>query len=147
MRREYDKDIMASIFKRKGQDGAHIKLFSNIDAKTRDALLNIMPDLDWDTVVIASYQDRHAWLIITTQQIIVTEEGVRAEYALSELDDATIDLHAIQREKTPKSSNDELIILRLNGTKYTIKVEPGAPFSGVWNVLKFVATKNHSANK
>lgn len=91
--------------------------------------------------IIGSVESDHRWLILTTCKIAWCRELDVTTLALRQIVDAIVDLHKLQETDGTKLSTRELQVKTKTGM-HTIEVEPGAPLSGVWNVLQNIGAYN-----
>lgn len=63
------KDTWASIFRRKGADGAYTRLFDNMESGQRKALLGGLKLREAELPVIGSLRGPGSWLILTTERL------------------------------------------------------------------------------
>jgi hypothetical protein len=139
------KDTWASIFRRKGGDGTYTRLFDNLDPTQRSMLLAEFKLGELELPVIGSVQDSGNWLVLTTARLAWSIEGKRREVAADVIRDATADLKQLQRSDHSKLGMRQLQIVTMGDGEYSIELEPGAPLSGAWNVLKNLGARNRSA--
>jgi hypothetical protein len=138
------KDTWVSVFRRKGGDGAHTRLFDNLDPSQRSILLTEFKLGEAEIAVIGSVQDSGNWLILTTERLAWSIDSKRREVAVNIVLDATVDLKQLQHSDS-KLEMRQLQIVTVGDAEYSIELEPGAPLSGAWNVLKNLGARNRSA--
>ena len=136
------KDTWTSIFRRKGGDGTYTRLFDNLDPSQRSLLFAEFELSESELPVIGSIQDSGNWLVLTTERLAWSIEGKRQEVAATVIRDATADLKQLQRSDHGKLEMKQLQIVTMGDGEYSIELEPGAPLSGVWNVLKNLGARN-----
>lgn len=139
------KDTWTSIFRRKGGDGAYTRLFDNLDPSQRNILLAEFKPDESELPVIGSIQDAGNWLVLTTERLAWSIEGKRQEVAATLIRDATADLKQLQRSDHSKLGMKQLQLATMGGGEYSIELEPGAPLSGVWNILRNLGARNRGA--
>jgi len=138
------KGTWVSIFRRKGGDGTYTRLFDNLDATQRSTLFAVLKLRESELPVIGSVQDSGNWLVLTTERLVWSIRGERREVAANTVRDATADLKQLQRSDS-KLEMRQLQVVTMGDGEYPIELEPGAPLSGVWNVLKNLGARNRSA--
>jgi len=136
------KNTWTSIFRRKGGDGAYTRLFDNLDPSQRSTLLAEFKLNESELPVIGSIQDSSNWLVLTTERLAWSIEGKRREVAAIVIRDATADLKHLQLRDHSKLETKQLQIVTMGDGEHSIELEPGAPLSGVWNILKNLGTRN-----
>jgi hypothetical protein len=141
------KDTWTSIFRRKGGDGTYTRLFDNLDPSQRSMLLAKFKLGGSELPVIGSVQDSGNWLVLTTERLAWCIEGKRREIAANVIRDATADLKHLQHSDHSKLGMRQLQIVTMGDGEYSIELEPGAPLSGVWNVLKNLGARNRNATE
>jgi hypothetical protein len=136
------KSTLSAIFNRKGRDGRYTRLFENMEASQKlDLLKEINLDND-ELPVIGSIENQFKWLLITTKRI-QWQNGTEVQTLdVKLIRDAVVDFHKSMALGCKKDQMQELIIKTINGMQYSIKVDEGAPFIGVWNALKYLGTRN-----
>ena len=137
------KDTWVSIFRRRGGDGTYTRLFDNLDASQRTTLFSMFELRESEVPVIGSVQDSDNWLVLTTERLVWSIGGERQEVPADAVRDATADLKQLQRSDS-KLEMRQLQVVTMGGGEYPIDMEPGAPLSGVWNVLKNLGARNRS---
>ena len=141
------KDTWASIFRRKGGDGAYTRLFDNLDPSQQSTLVAVFQLRKSEIPVIGSVQDSDNWLVLTTERLAWSIEGERQEVAVEAIRDATADLKQLQRGAQSKLGMRHLQVVTMSDDEYSIDLEPGEPLSGTWNVLKNLGARNRSRAK
>jgi hypothetical protein len=141
------KDTWVSIFRRKGADGAYTRLFDNLDPSQRSALLSELKLRKSELPVIGSVQDSDNWLVLTTERLVWSIGGRRREVDAKVIRDARADFKKLQRRGHSKLEMRELQVVTMGKGEYTIELEPGAPLSGTWNILKNLGARNRSSIK
>jgi hypothetical protein len=141
------KDTWASIFRRKGGDGAYTRLFDNLDPSQQSTLVAVFQLRKSEIPVIGSVQDSGNWLVLTTERLAWSIEGERQEVAVEAIRDATADLKQLQRGAQSKLGMRHLQVVTMSDDEYSIDLEPGEPLSGTWNVLKNLGARNRSRAK
>ncbi len=138
------KSTWESIFRRKGGDGAHTRLFDSMEPGQRSTLLSSLALRATELPVIGSLPGSGNWLVLTTERIVWVMQGARQELATGNIRDAIADLVQLRNSQS-KLQMRTLQVLTFSGEEYTIELEPGLPLSGIWNVLKNIGTRNRHA--
>jgi hypothetical protein len=138
------KSTWMSIFRRKGQDGTYTRLFDNLDPSQRSMLLDEFKLRESELPVIGSIQDSGNWLVLTTERLAWSIEGKCQEVATTVIRDATADFKQLQRSGHSKVETRQLQVVIMGDGEHSIELEPGAPLSGVWHVLKNLGARNRS---
>jgi hypothetical protein len=141
------KDTWTAIFRRKGGDGTHTRLFDNLDLSQRSMLLAEFKLNESERPVIGSLQDSANWFVLTTERLAWSTGGKRQEVATADIRGATGDLKQLQASDHSKLGMRHLKIRTIGEGEYSIEVEPGSPLSGVWNVLSNLGARNRGAIK
>jgi hypothetical protein len=140
------KDTWASIFRRKGADGAYTRLFDNMEPGQRQTLLSGLKLRESELPVIGSLRGPGNWLILTTERLAWATDGERHELAAEDIRDAIANFNQLQNTQS-KLEMRTLQVTTRTGDEYAIELEPGQPLSGVWNVLKNLGARNRRATK
>jgi len=136
------KRLWTLIFQRKGSEGSFTRLFENLDPPQRELLLRYVSLDPSELPVIGSVQGPDNWLILTTQRLEWSADGVRVGSYTDSILGVRMDLEAIRRKFRAKSESRHLEIVLSDGSCYTIELEPGMPLIGVWQVLRNLASRN-----
>lgn len=134
--------IVESVFLRNGSEGTYTKLYTNFDEQELSTVMSLISlQKDESPIIVCLLKN---WLVITNQKTIwYTDEGVKT-LDHSQLVDATIDRSlAIKRGVMGASDLEDIKLITKNNTDITIHIERGQPFSGIWNVLKFLASRDN----
>jgi hypothetical protein len=136
------KNILASIFKRKGGEGEYTKLFENFSTNKQQKLLQKVLLESGEEAILAHIGDDENWCLLTTSRFIWSKLGKMQEIGNDQLENAEMDLSL---EIKLKISNPKKIrglkLTTKSGEHFTVEIEPGFPFGGMWNVLKFLAIR------
>jgi hypothetical protein len=136
------REIWAAIFRRKGRDGTYTRLFDNLDPLQQSTLLAKFKLRESELPVIGSVPESGNWLLLTTQRLIWSIVGERHEVAAEAIRDAKADYAQLQRCEHSKLRMLQLQVVTMGDGIYPIELEPGAPLSGTWSVLKHLGRRN-----
>ncbi|MBV9703805.1 MAG: hypothetical protein JO163_13830, partial [Methylobacteriaceae bacterium] len=125
--------------------GTYTRLFDNLDPSQRSTLLEKCELGDSELPVFGSLRDSVNWLVLTTERLTWSMQGKRQEVAAKDIRDAIADFKELQRSGHNKLNMQQLRIVTMAAGEYLIELEPGAPLSGSWNVLKNLGARNRSA--
>lgn len=141
-----EKELLASVFKRRGANGRFTRLFDDLE-ETQKETLWLQAELSGDELaIIGSVEGPNQWLILTTRKLAWCRGGSKTVLPVEDIVDAVADLHALQQSGPTKAEMRQLQIITKDGQQ-AIEVESGAPLSGVWNVLKGIGTANRQRNR
>jgi hypothetical protein len=141
-----EKVTLAAVFRRRGANGQHTRLFDDLEESQRQTLLGYAPLSGDELPIVGSLEGPDRWFVLTTRKLIWRRAGATTALSLDKIIDAIVDLQALQASGTTKLNNRELQVITPD-RHYTIDVEPGAPFSGFWNVLKGIGVGNRGSKK
>jgi hypothetical protein len=116
-------------------------LFNELTADTSRYLLERVPARVNEIPLIAYFADFGNWLILTTERLVWSNKNNVTSPESSDIVDASVDAAALMSARA-KDKLEDLAIRVRSDASYRIKVEPGPPFLGLWNVLKAVAAGN-----
>lgn len=143
-----DSQIIASVFLRKGGEGLKTKLFENLAAVEKSAILSRAALASEEEPVIAYFATATDWFLITTQRLVWSNsEGLHAmrilqfDYAESNFEAAWERWQiADDREiRDPNMDIDELFLVTIDGKRTAISLEPGQPYLGISNALMWLS--------
>lgn len=131
-----------SIFLRRGKNGTYTRLFNNLEAAQKSTVLAILDFDETELPVIGSVRDSDNWLVLTTERLVWSIGGTRREIAASAIRGATADLRQLGSDG--KLGMQRLQVVAMGGEEHSIELEPGAPLSGVWNILINLGKRNRN---
>ncbi len=133
-----DVDIARSRFLRSGGVGDR----TNFPEKFKSTIINNFYDKGIlskeQNIIILSYNDESDWTIITENELISKFQETNMRIKLRKI----LSAEWPKLSSNSKLNNDVLEITDIDGAKHIIRAEPGKPLSGIWNILKWVETKN-----
>lgn len=136
-----NSSILLSIFKRKGGEGCLTKIVNDNNKKDYKAQLTQL--INNEEALVLYKQDELNWLLLTNVRVIQENEGALFSLDYSKLLQVNI---ALQEEFDERILNKQeftlLWIKDNNNEKYLIKIERGAPFQGVYQILHYIASNN-----
>lgn len=133
---DYRAGRLAWRFTKSGGSGHRIQLFVSLPDESRQRLQVLLGPRQEEVPALGAYSDDANWMALTSERLVWTIAGRTQAVELDDLADATVDAPALLRGK------EQLRVLTLvlrSGARLTIELEPGPPFSGVWNALKMAA--------
>ena len=136
------KATLSAKFRRNGGPGKYVRLFDDMSPGEQRAITLAGELHSSELAIVGGMEDAENWLVITTEKLRWKHEGRLSSVALRDIRDAVVDLQALAFSGTTKLTNRKLEIKLMSGDQCTLDMEAGAPFSGIWNVLKFVGTSN-----
>ncbi len=136
------KHTLSSVFQRKGSNGHYTRLFDSLDSSQRDILLTSAAFRCGELPIMANVRDRRDWLVLTTERLVWCVGDETHELAINDIRDAVADFKVLQRTNQTKLQMHQLQISTMSNQEFTINLEPGAPLSGVWSVLKNLGARN-----
>src|SRR6266404_751008 len=136
------KQRLVSIFKRKGRDGRHTRLFENLDPWQKDLLSGMVPLQEEEVPVIGGVESPEKWFLITSKRIVWLAAGKIQSIPITRVYQARMDFDSVLRSGRTKLETQELQVETLDDERYTLAIEEGLPLVGVWNVLKHLGFRN-----
>lgn len=137
----YGKSVLLSIFNRKGGPGLHTMPFECLDFGQADRILALCALEPGEEPVVIALLGEDVWTLITTLRVVHRAEG-RLEAARHS------DIVAVESTQFGTVAKEHMRLLRIRtlrgASDCVVEVEAGAPFSGMWNLLAFVARSNRS---
>jgi len=137
------KGTLVAIFRRRGENGRYTQLFDELDALQRNKILAIIKLHQAELPIIGSVLDSGNWLVLTTERLVWSVGSQRREVPADAVRDATADFEELQHS-SGKLEMGKLQVVTVSGAAYPIELEPGAPLSGTWSVLKNLGARNRS---
>lgn len=131
---------MLSIFKRKGGEGQLTKIVTEQNQSDYFGQFTLLGENE--NLLICFKQDDLNWIALTDNRLIGEQAGMKLSVSYSELSSVSL---AIQSEakNNVKSKLDFTILLlgTLQGNEYSITIERGLPFQGIYQVLHYLASR------
>ena len=138
------KDILSSIFRRRGANGTYTRLFDNLDVLQKERLLSTIELRDDELSVIGSMPNADNCALLTTRRLVWYFEGARRCVLMEDIRDVVADFNKHNYGSDTKQKLNELIVVTMDRGKQLITLELGAPLFGTWNVLKNVGSVNRN---
>ena len=130
------REVLLSIFQRKGRVSPNTRPFHEFDEKDQRQVLDGVSLHPGELPVIAHILSKWCWTLITTSRIIVQNESESWEIRNEELLQVKpLNFGAVQK----REMNGLLLTALPDNEERIIHVDRGAPFSGFWNVLQYLA--------
>ncbi len=145
---EHTAATWSSVFERKGGPGAHTRLWGDFPPATRQQSLERAGLYPGEIPVLAGLPPGGSGFILTSHRVIffagsrtvvvATGDVLRAEPA---------ELHGNRGWRRLSPDWDTFQFTLRDGSEHFVKVEPGPPFIGVWNVLRNLMARNRRSEK
>jgi hypothetical protein len=140
---EIPSNIILSIFERKGGNGQYTLPFEHLDAEAQSIVMDQAILTAEEVPVLVSFKSPDEWLMLTTQRLIQIASGEKIGLNFNEIASVTVDPDSPDLSmRRQKQYWNRLKIGTFNEVYYTVEVESGMPFWGLWNALKYIATRN-----
>jgi hypothetical protein len=137
----YGKSVLLSIFNRKGGPGLHTMSFACLDVRQADRILELCAFEPGEEPVVIALPGEDVWTLITTRRVVHWAEGRLGVVRHS-------DIVAVEPTQFGAVAKEYMRLLRIRtrrgASDCVVEIEAGAPFSGIWNLLAFVARSNRS---
>ncbi len=140
------RSALAAVFRRSGSPGAHTMIFEDADPFIRKVLqLELERRRTHDTPVIVTFFSPQHWSVITTDGLLACDSSAVRFVAAHDVQKVS-PVRFEGGRPLPKTEMNTLRVSVRDGTEVDVKTDPGATFSGLWNVLKaFEAQSSKSA--
>jgi hypothetical protein len=139
-------------FYHRGAEGHYTKRFASFEADIQTRLLDFAEVREGEVPAIAAYIDAANWVLLTSQRLIWSEEAVKSQVDLTEVEGAHADFLEVAHAKMPHLDRfrglppPNLTVITKEG-EMTLPCEPRGPFFGLMNVLLMVARMNDPLDK
>jgi len=135
--------VLSSVFQRSGGQGEKTKLFGGLRKGVRTEILKAVGLRLGEEPVVSHFEDWENWCLVTTHRVIWCDSGDRHELDNDVIVEATIDRQlALRRNPRDKGELRDIKLVDKSGEAHVIKLEAGEPFSGMWNMMKYLARRN-----
>lgn len=132
------KDTWASIFRRRGRNGNHTRLFDNLDVGQKYILQREFSSAGTELPVVASVQNSANWFVMTTERLVWSIDGNRGEIATRLVEGVMPGTNQRKREMSK-------LLIKTPYGDHLIELEPGSPLVGVWSILLHLSGRNRRA--
>lgn len=119
------------LYRRTGGDTARSGVYGDLGGHIRAAIEASLVFASAELPIAASFVDECHWLVVTTDRVMFRAGGEVTALSLSHVQEV--------HSRALEDGNDELpdvIVVVSDGRRYEVRVEPGHPLSGMWNVLR-----------
>lgn len=135
-------DVWTAIFRRKGADGEHTKLYESCTLEVKREIVSAASLRNGEIIVVVSFYERNRWSAITTERLISFNNPTTFELSLRSICDATVNINDLARGPQSKVSLSEIKIISFNYDEYFIGVDPQTPLIDLLHILKNIGTRN-----
>jgi hypothetical protein len=136
------KNIILSIFKRKGGEGLFTKV-GNSAMPAPPVLLPINED-----ELIRYYEHENKWLIVSDQSLMANDDGTLVKLRHENIKQVVPDMSAEYAKGVHKTSDfTKLQIMDIKGTFYSVSMEAGKPYNGLLQLLSYISSNSTRAGK
>ena len=80
------------------------------------------------------------WMLVTNERVVWGTGTAMEDLGFSDLADATVEPRDLPAARS-KSRLVALTLRAVSGDSHKLELEPGPPFSGIWNALKMMARR------
>lgn len=130
---------LLSLFRRKGGEGAFTKIVTNDNS---GLFVNQLRLLKENEIALVCYkQDEFNWVLITNTRILKSSSDVELSIQYNEIKKVYPDLENEFKDNKKNKISFTYLIIEDGKNKYSIKVEKGEPFQGMYQMLHFIASK------
>jgi hypothetical protein len=131
-------DRLLHQFEKTGGRGEYCGPFQDLPAAARDSLTASANFTSDEQPVIACFFNEDRWTLLTSKRLVWRDGPELHAVASAELTSATVSQDHLLKAGSKKAMT-ELSIGTAAGGAFHLRLEPGRPFFGFWNVLKLVA--------
>jgi len=137
------KNVLDSIFRRKGLETAQTKIFENFPEPVKSGIAELAKLRSDELPVLASVAAGDRWLLITTQRVCFYCAGKMDSCNVSELTGVAMALSIdASAGATKKNDLKHLRLIMESNPEFMIEVENGRPYVGIWNTLLYFVALN-----
>jgi hypothetical protein len=137
------KSILSSIFRRNAGDGNYTKLFDELDADKKSIALEGIKLQAAELPIIGSVENSNDWVLLTTERVLWSVGGDKREIPSESIIEVRSDMDVLRRGGAQiKARVRRLEIEAVNKHRYSMNVEPGAPYFAILAVLINVTRRN-----
>ena len=131
---------LISIFKRKGGEGKHTKIFNGEEHGKYDSLLSL-PLLDHEKRLIICYLDSSNWVILTNKRLFYKKNNSVKAIDNENVKKVNLALEVEFRDGVKnKKEFTRLFLQDREGQNHLLVLEKGPPYEGFYQVLHFLST-------
>lgn len=126
----------ADTFEKNGKEGAHTFLWKAVLPSQEAEFLSVASMLPGELPVAVSIIPNHK-MLLSTRRLFLLDQSVHLplEHIISVSPTAG-------PGKIPLAKMSDLVLRLKDGREIELKLEPGAPLSGIWNILVYIVRQN-----
>lgn len=128
------------MFKKSGAEGESTKIFESLPEETQELLREQASVRPAEVPALAHVGSADEWVLVTNKRVVWRSGTAMGDVGFSDLADATVEPHELLAARG-KSSLATLTLRTVSGETHKLALEPGPPFSGIWNALKMMARR------
>ena len=136
-------------FYHRGGEGAFTRASSRFDAELQARLVHLAEVEAGEVPAIAAYQDEANWMVLTSHHLRWSQQGIKRQLALADLEGVTPELMKPGRATFPLHHPihvglplPRITLLTKEGT-LEVECEPRGPYYGFLNVVLLMARMKH----
>jgi hypothetical protein len=142
------KNILASVFRRRKGGGDYTALFDDLDVEKQNILLNAINFGSTELPIIGGVDNSDNWFFLTTERVVWKVDGNQEELSNHSIVGASSDIDAIRLGGPQvKADRQRLEVVTESGRKYFMRVESGAPYFVILQILINLARRNRARKK
>lgn len=132
-------------FRQYGGEGQYTRLFANVDPEIQHWLLHLARVEDGEEPIIAAYVDDAHWMLLTSQRLRWSEDGIKTVITLPEIKGTSSKLSGYQRATASQSAREDIrswwyLTIATKQGAMDLACEPEEPFFGLMHALWLAAT-------
>lgn len=136
----FKKEILTSIFRRKGGEGVKTKLIEHTNLVDK---INYTTEENENAILIYFLNNKD-WILFTDMKMIFNNNQME-KFNYSELIDVKPALTEELKFGVNNPDNFTKILLKFNdNSSFIIDVEKGAPYKGIYQMLHYIASQNNT---
>ena len=130
--------IYISIFKRKGGEGLKTKIVNETNVKDYNDLFSKLEENE--KPLLLYFVNLLNWFLLTNSRILMLNEGIFSFLNLADIIEVRPALQEEMNDRiTDKKKFTRLKVKTRNDEYFICKLEQGAPYEGIYQVLHFIA--------
>lgn len=142
---EYKSSILLSIFKRKGAEGIFTKIITEENKEKYEYVFSGL--LTEEEIIIISFENFFNWTLLTNKGIIYKKENLLTRIFYQNIESVSLDLKTeMTLGNRNKAEFTYLLLQDVYANSYSLRLEKGEPFQGIYQLLGYIVLCNHHNN-
>jgi hypothetical protein len=128
-------------FEKNGKQGMHTFLWKEVSPSQEAEILGAASMLPGELPVATSIIPEHR-ILLSTRRLLLLDQAV--DFPLQNIISVS---PTAGPGKTPLAKMSDLILCLKDGREIELRLEPGSPLCGIWNILVFIVRQNARKNR